>query len=178
MRQDDVSAVSEPRSSYVTGRTCLIGSAAHPMPPFHQHHSSATATALAAEEALVLSALLGRAGGGGGGGGGSNGSGSDSDDRGAVIAAALRAYDHACRPRAERAARAAFETTALLAGRAPGVGVDPGRLAAALSVTTTTTTTTTCGEEGRGGGEGLDVPVHVAAAVGVMEQILPGRALG
>lgn len=97
--------------TYATKRVCLIGDAAHGQLPFQ----GCASPGVAMEEALVLSRLLGRAGAASG------------------VAAALAAYDAACRPRAERAIRASFDLGHLLTGRAPGVGLgDPLELAKAL----------------------------------------------
>ncbi|KAL7621675.1 hypothetical protein AAE478_009002 [Parahypoxylon ruwenzoriense] len=94
-----------PAPTYVNGNTVLMGDSAHSMPPFQ-----GADVGIAIEEALVLSALLGRL------------------PSKAAIPAALRAYDQACRPRAERAARTSYETGLLVTGRAPGVGLDAERL--------------------------------------------------
>ncbi|KAI0020036.1 FAD/NAD(P)-binding domain-containing protein [Xylariomycetidae sp. FL0641] len=103
-----------PVSSYVTKRAALVGDAAHAMATA----SPGISLVIALEEALVLSTLLGRA------------TSPSSSPRG--IAAALRAFDVACRPRAETAVRVAAEGAALLTGRAPGIGLDPDGISAVL----------------------------------------------
>ena len=75
------------------------------------------------------------------------------------VEAALRAFDAVCRPRAELVARSGFETSALLAGSAPGVGLaNPAALAAGLE-------RTECAILHR-----FEVQAHLAAAVGTMDQ--------
>lgn len=73
-----------------------------------------------------------------------------------------------CRPRAQQAARLSCETTALLAGCAPGVGLDAGRLAEVLAVGAGAMDATEEGGAEVGGG----VQARLAAAVGIMEQQL------
>ncbi|KAK7750150.1 hypothetical protein SLS62_007899 [Diatrype stigma] len=136
--------------------TTLLTPATTTTPPFPSPSTASTTTTLAIEEALVLSTLLGAAG-------------PRSDSTTNAIPAALRAFEAVCRPRARRAARLACETTALLAGCAPGVGLDAGKLAGAY-----------CGAESGddcGGDGGGGVQARLAAAVGVMEQqlLLLGR---
>ncbi|KAI1372481.1 FAD/NAD(P)-binding domain-containing protein [Hypoxylon crocopeplum] len=91
----------KPAPTYVTKNICLIGDSAHSMLPFQ-----GASVAIAIEEALVLSTLLGRL------------------PSKTAIPAALQAFDRACRPRAEQAARSSAETGLLVTGRAPGVGLD------------------------------------------------------
>ncbi|KAH8648411.1 hypothetical protein BX600DRAFT_517802 [Xylariales sp. PMI_506] len=87
--------------TYATHNALLMGDAAHGDLP-----ARGFASTLTVEEALVASTLLGRAG-----------------PSPASIAAALRAFDTICRPRAELISRAAFDVGLLVTGRAPGVGL-------------------------------------------------------
>ncbi|KAI1391791.1 FAD/NAD(P)-binding domain-containing protein [Hypoxylon trugodes] len=94
-----------PAPTFVSSNICLIGDSAHSMLPFQD-----ASVSIALEEALILSTLLGRL---------------PSKE---AIPAALQAYDHVCRPRAEQAAESSAETGFLVTGRATGVGLDANLL--------------------------------------------------
>ncbi|KAI1505963.1 hypothetical protein F5X99DRAFT_427854 [Biscogniauxia marginata] len=96
----------KPAHSYVTKTACLIGDAAHSM-----HLFPGASVVLGLEEALVLSTLLGRI------------------PSRETIPAALKAFDHVCRPRAEQAMQHSSECGLLLTGKAPGIGLDADLLA-------------------------------------------------
>ncbi|KAI1102429.1 FAD/NAD(P)-binding domain-containing protein [Jackrogersella minutella] len=95
----------KPAPTYVTQNICLIGDSAHSILPFQ-----GASVSIAIEEALILSTLLGRL------------------PSKAAIPAALRAYDHVSRPRAEQATYSSIETGLLVTGRMPGIGLDAGLL--------------------------------------------------
>ncbi|ETS77718.1 hypothetical protein PFICI_09780 [Pestalotiopsis fici W106-1] len=126
-----------PTRTYASRNACLIDGAAH--------GSSSSASLYcpsntALEEALILSTLLGR-----------------TTSR-AHVAAALRAYDEVCRPRAELVMRTSADIGMLLSGCGPGVGLDPGRLAEAL-------------EQAFGMIEGLDIKAYCIMAIEIMDRL-------
>ncbi|KAK6081498.1 mannitol 1-phosphate dehydrogenase [Seiridium cupressi] len=98
-----------PTRTYSSRNAALVCDAAHGMFSFH-----GASLSLALEEVLILLNLLGR-----------------STSRSAVPSA-LRAYDEMCRPRAELFIRANADIGLLMAGRAPGIGLDPVLLAKTL----------------------------------------------
>ncbi|KAI1658595.1 FAD/NAD(P)-binding domain-containing protein [Daldinia decipiens] len=125
-----------PAPTYVAENICLIGDSAHSMLPFQ-----GASISLSIEEALLLSTLLGRL------------------SSKAAIPAALRAFDQLCRPRAEQATRLSAETGLLIAGRAPGIGLNADLLQHHL----------------RHKFEFLlnvDIEAHRTAAVSIMDQLL------
>ncbi|KAI0130540.1 hypothetical protein BJ170DRAFT_594049 [Xylariales sp. AK1849] len=128
-----------PTRTYSTKNACLVGDAAHGLLSYQ-----GAASSVAMEEALILSTLLGR-------------TTSTSD-----VAAALRAFDQVCRPRAERVVRASFDVGLLMTGRAPGIGLDPTLLAKTLQQKWDCI-------------ENFDINAYRTEAISSMDQLVMGR---
>lgn len=95
--------------TYVNGRVCIAGDAAHAMTPWQ-----AAGAGQAMEDAMILGALFGKV--------------KDSGD----INAALRSYDAVRRPRCQRVIDSSRGTGIICCGREEGVGLDPKKLLEAL----------------------------------------------
>lgn len=95
--------------TYVNGRVCIAGDAAHAMTPWQ---GSGAATAL--EDAVILGALF------------------EQIDSPNEIERVLKTYDTVCRPRSQRIAESSRQTGRILSGLAEGVGLDPVKMHTAL----------------------------------------------
>ncbi|KAI0908046.1 hypothetical protein F4823DRAFT_518203 [Ustulina deusta] len=92
----------KPARTYVTRNAALIDDAAHSVVLLHGVNAL-----IGLEEAYILSMLLGRV------------------SSRAAIPAALQAFDHVCRPRAEEAARHTIQCGLVTIGKDQEVGLDP-----------------------------------------------------
>lgn len=92
----------QPARTYVSKNAALIDDAAHSVVLVQGVNAL-----IALEEACILSTLLGRI------------------SSRAAISAALQAFDHVCRPRAEAAARHTIQLGLVTIGRNQEVGLDP-----------------------------------------------------
>jgi len=95
--------------TYVNGRVCIAGDAAHAMTPWQ-----AAGAGQAMEDAMILGALLGKVKNSG------------------EINAAFKAYDAVRRPRCQRVIDSSRVTGMICCGREEGVGLDPRKLLEAL----------------------------------------------
>ncbi|KAH7082303.1 hypothetical protein FB567DRAFT_630703 [Paraphoma chrysanthemicola] len=95
--------------TYVKGRVCMAGDAAHAMTPWQ---GSGAATAL--EDAVILGTLFEQI---------------RSPDE---VERVFKTYDTLCRPRSQRIAELSRQTGRILSGIADGIGLDPVRMHDAL----------------------------------------------
>ncbi|KAI0146124.1 hypothetical protein GGR57DRAFT_479581 [Xylariaceae sp. FL1272] len=90
-----------PASTYVSGRACVIGDAAHATTPWH-----GSGGGMSIEDSLILSTLLGRA------------------KTPTEAEAALKAYDHVRRPRTQRIVESSRVTGTMLIGKGGHTGME------------------------------------------------------